>query len=277
MLCFMAGVFLGPKPPPPEGPSASPTSLQDPDFSAPHKPDINKARKTPGPEDLPPIKPATGSLPTGSSSLWVHQDRLPLYASQGLNQAILERLPFATEVDLLEEVDDWVRVQVVGGQVGWLRRQGLVDAAPEGTKGSRPNDALKALQAYFEELNRHNYSRAYDALSSEFKRDLPYRSFASGYQGLDQIFMRVLRVQKLSPESQMFYVELLSEERPKAKGFRGEYVMVLEQARWRLGQATLREVDPRGMDPFPARSVPLRPAFADPTPDSEDDSFEIPE
>lgn len=276
LLCFMAGLLASRKPALVAAPEATPTGILDPDFSAPHKPDINRARKTPGPEPEPLLSPSTVSSGS-SSSLWVLQDGLPLYASQGLNQPILRRLPFATEVNLLEEVDEWVRAQADNGQVGWLRRQGLADRPPEGTRSNRPDQARLALEGYFEELNRKNYSRAYDSLSSDFKRDLSYRSFAAGYAGVEQIFMRVVRIQKLSAESQMFSVEILSEERPKPKAFLGEYVMVLEQARWRLGQASLRPVDPRKLDPFPARSAPLKPAFADPTPAPEDEEYQFSE
>jgi hypothetical protein len=277
MLCFIAGFYLSPQGTPRVDPSATPTSLQDPDFAAPHKPDIDRARKTPQPgasaDPLSDLTPPPLSSPggPGSLSLWVYKDNTPLQGGAGLNHPLVQKLPFGTRLTVLQEGDEWTQVQVPSGPTGWVNRAAVADHPPPGVTGNKPEDALKALDKYFSELNARDHAGAYDQLSFDFKRDLPYKRFAEGYAGLESVGMRVVRVQTLGPESQMFYVEMITQERPRPRAYTGEYVLVLEQGQWRIAQATLREADPREIKPFPNTVVPLQPAFPDPTPEPEEE------
>lgn len=272
LICFIAGITLSPKGTKATASAVTATASQTPEFTAPHKPDVEESRKTPTPDALPELpQDSPGSAPSGGLAFWVYQDNSPLYSGMGLNQAVVQRLPCATPLTLLKEHDDWVEVQVVGGSSGWMKRSQVGDHPPPGASGPRPGDALLSLQGFFQQLNRRDYARAYDHLSFDFKRDLPYRTFSRGYSGLDQVFMRVIRVQTLSAESQIFYVEMLCEERPKAKAYQGEYTMVLEQNHWFIAQAALKEILPKSIEPFPTQAVPVKPAFSDPTPEMEED------
>jgi hypothetical protein len=276
LICFGAGISLSPKGSKGAASAVTPsaTASATPEFTAPHKPGVEESRKTPVSENLPDLPEGSPSAsPAGGLSFWVYQDNSPLYAGMGLNQAVVQKLPCATPLTLLREQDDWVEVQVLGGSSGWMKRSQVGDHPPPGATGPRPGDALVSLQAYFQQLNRHDYARAYDHLSFDFKRDLPYRTFARGYQGLDQVFLRVIRVQTLSPEAQIFYVEMLCEERPKARAYQGEYTMVLEQNHWFIAQASLKEILVKSVEPFPSQAVPVKPAFADPTPEMEEDEL----
>jgi hypothetical protein len=281
LFCFFAGVYLGrPQsgsklaPASTRQPEALPTGLQDPDFSAPHKPDIASARKTPTPPpggvdlpDLPESQP-------GSSTFWVYREGAPLYAEQGLNAPELQKLAFATQVQLLREEEQWAQVQVLGGSIGWLQRNVLADRPPPGARSDQPSQAIKALEAYVAALNRRDYMAAYDALSYDFKRELSYSSFSRGYSVLDQAYLRVVRVQTISPGSVLFYVEMLCEERPRHQAYKGEYVMVLEQSHWRIAQATLNPVDPKTLAPFPSQRAPVEKPFPDPTPEEDENEEE---
>ena len=281
-LFFIAGVYVSS---PRKRKPVAPLSETPIEFTAAHKPTVAESRKTPTPDGgLPdlPEPPAPGPGPglgnppvaAGGTSYWVFQDNAPLYAAKGLNQSVLDHLACATPLNLLREEDDWVEVQVVGGNSGWMKRAQVDDHPPPGAPGPRPGDALLSLQGFFQNLNQRNYARAYDHLSFDFKRDLPYRRFSQGYSTLDQVFMRVVRVETISPQSQLFYLEMLCEERPKPKTYQGEYTMVLEQNHWYIAQATMKEVNPKSMDPFqlPAGATP-KPAFADPTPEPEEDEL----
>ncbi|MBS2040150.1 hypothetical protein JST97_34505 [bacterium] len=278
-LSFAIGVMFnkpGRKPVAPISASSTPS-----DFTAPHKPTVAESLKTPTPGpslDLPepdgPDAPGSNPVPAGGTSYWVVQDNAALYAAKGLNQSVLERLACSTPITLLREEDDWVEVQVVGGNSGWMKHSQVNDRPPPGAPGPRPGDALASLQGFFTSLNQHNYAKAYDHLSFDFKRDLPYRRFSQGYSSLDQVVMRVVRVQTISPQSELFYLEMLCEERPKSKTYQGEYTMVLEQNHWYIAQATMKEVDPKSMGAFqlPPGASP-KPAFADPTPEPPEDEF----
>ena len=285
MFCFLAGVYLGRPPAKPlpsrssspsssAEPDSTPTGLQDPDFAAPHKPDIDSARKTPTPLPRDIGMPDIPGGEPGSSTFWVYRDNTPLYAEQGLNAPEVQRLAFATQVQLLKEDDQWAQVQVVGGSIGWLQRNVLADRPPPGARSDQPSQAIKALEAYISALNRRDYAGAYDVLSYDFKRDLSYKRFSQGYSGLDQAHFRVVRVQTISPGSLLFYVEMLCEERPRYRGYKGEYVMVLEQSHWRIAQATLQPVDPKSLAPFPAQQAPIEKPFPDPTPEEEENEEE---
>lgn len=275
LLCFVAGFHLSPQGGGPrQDPSGSPTSLQDPDFSAPHKPDIDKARKTPQPTNAIPDPledPTPLVAPPRSVTLWVYKDNTPLQAGSGLNHPVVQKLPFGTRLTVLQESDEWSQVQVPSGPTGWVSRAAVSENPPPGVTGNKPEDALRSLEKYFSELNARDHAGAYDQLSFEFKRDLPYKRFAEGYAGLESVSMRVTRVQTLGPESQMFYVEMITQERPRPRAYTGEYVLVLEQSQWRIAQATLREADARSIKPFPNAVVPLQPAFPDPTPEPEEE------
>jgi len=274
----MAGLGLSSKPKRSSRPPLVSTS-QTPDFTAPHKPDVEASRKTPQPDpisDLPPEVAGTPVAPAGGLDYWVYQDNSPLYAAMGLNQPVIQRLPCNTPLVLLREQDEWVEVQVVGGGSGWMKASQVGDHPPPGGVGPRPADALISLQGFFQQLNRKDHARAYDQLSYDFKRDLPFRTFSQGYSTLDQVYMRVVRVQTLSPQSQIFYVEMLCEERPKAKAYEGEYTMVLEQNRWYIAQANLKEISPKGLAPFPSQTTPIKPAFEDPTPEPDPDEEDSP-
>lgn len=268
-LCFLSGVFLSRRNVrPPLSPTPSPTSLQDPDFSAPHKVDPVKARKTPVPQERPePVhSPGRSTL-----SYWVYQDGTLMQAGPGLNHPLVQKLNFGTRLSVLEEGEEWLHVQVPAGRTGWVRRNAIGNKPPPGVPGVSPKDALKTLEAYFAALNAHDYEKAYDQLSYEFKRALPYRTFAAGYAGVESAHFRVVRVQTLAHESTMFQVEMITYERPRPRGFQGEYVLVLEGDHWRIGQADMREVDPRSIPPFPNAVAPIQPAFPDPTGDPEEE------
>lgn len=280
-LFFIAGVYVSS--PRKRKPVAAITASETPgQFTAARKPTVAESRKTPTPgpalPDLPEPPgpgPAPGPAgPSGGTSYWVFQDNASLYSAKGLNQAVVDHLACATPLTLLREDDDWVEVQVLGGNSGWMKRSQVDDHPPPGAPGPRPGDALLSLQAFFQFLNQRNYARAYDHLSFDFKRDLPYVRFSRGYSTLDQVFMRVVRVQTISPQSQLFYLEMLCEERPKAKTYQGEYTMVLEQNHWYIAQATMKEVNPKSLEPFqlPA-NVSTKPAFADPTPEPVEDEL----
>jgi hypothetical protein len=259
------------------------TATQTPeDFTAAHKPTVAESIKTPTPRpsldlpdpDGPGPGPGAGPVPAGGTSYWVVQDNAALYAAKGLNQSVLQRLACATPITLLREEDDWAEVQVVGGNSGWLKQSQVSDRPPPNAPGPRPGDALASLQGFFLSLNQHNYAKAYDHLSFDFKRDLPYRRFSQGYSSLDQVFMRVVRVQTISPQSELFYLEMLCEERPKSKTYQGEYTMVLEQNHWFLAQASMKEVDPKSIGAFQTpNGVTPKPAFADPTPEPPEDEL----
>ena len=278
VIFFIGGVFVSSKgsPKPVARATTVVASQTTVDFTAPHKPTVAESRKTPRPgPDLPePPGPAPGPAPGGGTSYWVFQDNAPLYSAKGLNQAVLGRLACSTPLNLLQEEDDWVEVQVVGGNSGWMKRSQVDDHPPPGAPGPRPGDALLSLQGFFQNLNQRNYAKAYDHLSFDFKRDLPYKTFAQGYSTLDQVFTRVVRVQTISAQSQLFYLEMLCEERPKPKTYQGEYTLVLEQNHWYIAQATIKEVSPKSIEPFalPPGTSP-KPAFADPTPQPEEDEL----
>jgi hypothetical protein len=279
-LFFIAGVYVSS----PRKRKPVATISATPEFSAPRKPTVAESRKTPtaAPSlpDLPePPGPGPGpgpapSAPAGGTSYWVFQDNAPLYSGKGLNQNVLDHLACNTPLTLLREEEDWVEVQVLGGNSGWMKRSQVDDHPPPGAPGPRPGDALLSLQGFFQGLNQRNYARAYDHLSFDFKRDLPFRRFSQGYSSLDQVYMRVVRVQTISPQSQLYYLEMLCEERPKAKTYQGEYTMVLEQNHWYIAQAALKEVNPKSIDPFQLPgNTPVKPAFADPTPQPEEEDF----
>jgi hypothetical protein len=273
LACFVAGVVLSSRPKPKPVPLASKT----PSFSATGKPSVTESRRTATPlpapvGDLPPPV----NKPSGLN-FWVYQDNAPLFGGQGLNQPELRRLPFATPLTLLKEEDDWAEVQVVlSGEVGWIRRNQILDKPPPEAKGARAEDALPVLMSFFAALNRRDYGPAYDQLSFEFKRALPFRTFSQGYRGLERVDMRVIRVATLSPTSRVFYLEMLCMEKPKAKAYQAEYTLVLEKDVWRIAQADLTEMPLNKVAPFPASgSNPTQPAFPDPTstPGESDDPF----
>lgn len=280
MLCFISGIYMANphRQPVPVAQSSSTTTSSTSEYAAPSKPLPSRSLKTPEArdpmDDEPAATPGVGGGPV--SSLWVGRDATPLYAGQGLNQPTLQKMPFATRLEVLKQVDDWVQVRIPGGSIGWTKRNSLSDTAPPGAAGVGPGDAVKVLQSYFNALNAHNLEGAYDLLSFEFKRDLAYRTFQAGYAGLESVAMRVVRVQTLSPTSSAFYVEMLCTERPQPKAFSGEYILALEQGQWRIAQATLQPVDPAGLAAFPTAASPLpaTPAFADPV--DEDETPDVP-
>lgn len=280
--CFVLGVYFAPRGPGARAAAittASATATETPDiYTAPHKPTVEESRltPTPGPAELPDLPESSPNAVAGGVNYWVCQDNSPLYQGLGLNQPVIQRLPCSTALTLLREQDDWMEVQVVGGGSGWMKMSQVTDHPPPGGAGPRPQDAKLSLDAYFDNLNKRDYRKAYDHLSFEFKRDLPFRTFSEGYSGLNQVYWRVIRIQTLSPQSQIFYVEMLCEERPKNKAYQGEYTMVLEHDHWYIAQGDLKEINPKSLAPFPTQTVPNKPAFEDPTPDpdQEEDSFE---
>lgn len=265
LFCFVAGVVLSrPRPAP------LPSSTPHDDFAAPHKPLVVERHS--GTPSVDPLEPAPAE--TSALVYWVAFDNTSLYAGQGLDKQVLQKLSLGTQVSLLKEEDDWTEVEVVGGQAGWVERKNILDHPPPGVSRNVQADALPTLEAYFKALNGKDLGKAYDLLSFDFKRELAFSTFSQGYAGLEEVAMRVIRVQTISNDSRLFFVEELCLEKPKAKAYKGEYTVILERNQWRIAQAVLTEVDPKTLAPFPAQAVSTKPAFSDPTPDPDEENFE---
>lgn len=241
------------------------------------KPEVAVSRRTPVPAEPAPLPvqtrapdfpQRTPTLSTGKDAGWVVSEGARVHQGPGLDSPTIATLKYGKRVQMVSSEEGWQKISFDGRQTGWLQSQFVSSHRPEGLPQEGPEDAIKALTAFYQDIGKKKIGSAYDRLSFEFKRSLSYAQFQAGYGNAEGADVRITKTESLGPERYMLYAELQITDPKGVHGYRGEYVATLEQGVWKLSQGNIQPVDLDKMAPFSPSgdASPDKPAFPDPTP-----------
>lgn len=217
------------------------------------KPTIAQSRVTPSPQ----WAPATGSSPRVRSSprrqaspevsqAWVVQDGAPAHQTPAATAPKVYTLRYGDRVRPIERKNSWERVLLPDNKPAWVQHQFLSPRKPTdlNTADDGEAGAVKVVNGFYEDLNAHQLGKAYDRLSFEWKRQLDYTTFSTGYAATSTITCTVTSVTPLDADHVNVQIELNSSERRHKRTEVGTHLVVRESGGWKLDSGDLRDVSP---------------------------------
>ena len=111
-----------------------------------------------------------------------------------------------------------------------------IHTTPEASKRMVQNLVL----GFYSSLNKRDYQAAYDALSSDWQKDLAFDDFRNGYSSTKNARCQVKGIQSLKDGRYRLEFALEVTEDGKKKRYRGNYIAVHSSDGWRLDEGDIR-------------------------------------
>jgi hypothetical protein len=208
-----------------------------------------------------------------NTTVWAAVPETPIYPEPGLNNKILSKLPQWEELSWLQTIDGWDQVRLSDGSTGWVPLGKLAFAKPANL--SQPSQAEATVMHFYQAVVHKDYARAYSFLGPEWKSELTFDAFVSGYSQTLSLATKMVAVVPLSKESFQVDVSMKADEMGHDVLYLGSYLVEKVSDDWYLTAGSLKQ---EGQSRLPQRNirVPLvessTPApLVSPLPESNED------
>lgn len=248
---------------------------------------VPRINRTPEPASTPDVPTMTGETPDlrQARSAWVSQQETPIYGEPGLNNPVLKKLNRWEEVFHLEQQDNWDKVRMADGSLGWVQSKFLQFVKPADL--DKPNEAEVTVMAFYAAVVRKDYAAAYAYLAGPWKSQLNFADFVQGYSGTNSLSTEIRQVIPMGDGRFQVDVSMKAQEGGSQVPYMGSYLVEKLGDEWCLSAGSLTITGGPKADPrLPTVRVPLveTPSAATPglppveeEPDPEPDPDPAPE
>lgn len=230
-------------PDPPSMPGMSELSGGNQDVTSPGQPppsDPPLEFEVPAEPDPPPGQVAQKEEPPRMPTVWVTEVGQSAYAEPGFNMPVLRELEQWEELLIVEtSKENWDRVQDLQGQQFWIQKKIVSSIRPQNL--SQPSVAEQKVMDFYTQVAHREHSDAYVHLSPEWKRELSFDDFVTGYSHVDSLRSEIVNVLELGVDRYQVDVAMESVEEGSPVDYLGIYTVEKVDGRWYLTSGSLNK------------------------------------
>ena len=189
------------------------------------------------PIDPPPIAPVA-QKDTRMPVVWVTENDSKAYSQPGFNMPVVRELEQWEELLIVETSrENWDRVQDLKGQQFWVQKKIVTIIRPQNL--SQPSVAEKKVMDFYTQVAHREHSDAYVHLSPEWKRELSFDAFVTGYQRTDSLRSEIVNVFELGEERYQVEVAQEAIEHGESVDYLGIYTVEKVNDKWYITSGSL--------------------------------------
>ncbi len=193
----------------------------------------------PLPSDGPsPSAPATAQR-AQQPVVWVSEEGASAYAQPGFNMPKVRPLKKWEELQIVEATQEaWDRVSDEGGQEFWIQKKVVTAIRPQNL--SQPSVAEEKVMAFYNQVEEGAHSDAYTLLSPDWKRELSFDDFVTGYSRTDSLRTEIVNVFDLGEDRYQVDVSMEAVEEGDPVDYLGIYQVGKVDGKWYLTSGSLK-------------------------------------
>lgn len=198
----------------------------------------------------PPLQlplPADRPSPVAASSpgraqqpvVWVSEEGASAYSQPGFNMPKVRPLKKWEELQIVEATQEaWDRVRDEGGQEFWIQKKLVTAIRPQNL--SQPSVAEEKVMAFYNQVEQGAHSDAYTLLSPDWKRELSFDDFVTGYSRTDSLRTEIVNVFDLGEDRYQVDVSMEAVEEGDPVDYLGIYQVGKVEGKWYLTSGSLK-------------------------------------
>jgi len=196
--------------------------------------------------DVPPVDPGIPVDPVAKKeeprlpTVWVTEVGAKAYSEPGFNMPVLRELGQWEELLIVEfSKENWDHVQDLQGQQFWIQKKIVTSIRPRNL--SQPSVAEKKVMDFYTQVAHREHSDAYVHLSPEWKRELSFDEFVTGYSHVDSLRSEIVNVLELGPDRYQVDVAMEAIEEGSPVDYLGIYTVEKVDGKWYLTSGSLNK------------------------------------
>jgi hypothetical protein len=198
----------------------------------------------PPPLELP--VPASDPSPVGASPIkaqqpvvWVSEEGASAHSQPGFNMPKLRNLEKWEELQIVESTPEgWDRVRDGDGAEFWVQKKIVTVIRPQNL--SQPSVAEEKVMAFYIQVAEGQHSDAYTLLSPEWKRELSFDDFVTGYSRTDSLRSEITNVFELGEDRFQVDVSMEAVEEGEPVDYLGIYTVEKMDGKWFLSSGSMK-------------------------------------
>ncbi len=209
---------------------------------------------SPPPLDLPLSTPEVSDAPDAPASptainpvVWVSEEGAFAYEQPGFNMPKVRPLQKWEELQIVEATSEaWDRVRDLQGKEFWVQKKLVTIIRPQNL--TQPSVAEERVMQFYTEVAEGKHSDAYSLLSPEWKRELSFDDFVTGYAKTDSLRTEIVQVFELAEDRYQVNVSQEAVEQGEPINYLGIYTVEKVDGKWFLTTGSLKKQ--QGVGPF---------------------------
>ncbi len=179
--------------------------------------------------------------------VWVSEEGAFAYEQPGFNMPKVRPLQKWEELQIVEATSEaWDRVRDLDGKEFWVQKKLVTIIRPQNL--TQPSVAEERVMQFYTEVAEGAHSDAYTLLSPEWKRELSFDKFVTGYARTDSLRTEIVRVFELGEDRYQVDVSQEAVELGEPVNYLGIYTVEKVGGKWFLTTGSLKKQ--RGAGPF---------------------------
>lgn len=192
---------------------------------------------------LPSDPTPSGATPTAAAQqpvVWVSEEGASAYSQPGFNMPKVRDLKKWEELQIVGEAEaTWDHVRDEGGTEFWVQKKIVSTIRPQNL--SQPSVAEEKVMAFYNQVEAGQHSDAYTLLSPEWKRELSYDDFVTGYSRTDSLRTEITNVFQLSEDNYQVEVSMEAVEEGEPVDYLGIYTVGKVDGKWFLTAGSMKK------------------------------------
>lgn len=193
------------------------------------------------PMPLPNDPTPRGPTPAAAQKpvVWVSDEGASAYSQPGFNMPKVRDLKKWEELQIVGEAEaSWDRVRDESGNEFWVQKKIVTAIRPQNL--SQPSVAEEKVMAFYNQVEGGQHSDAYTLLSPEWKRELSFDDFVTGYSRTDSLRTEITNVYQLGDDSYQVDVSMEAVEEGEPVDYLGIYTVGKIDGKWFLTSGSLK-------------------------------------
>jgi hypothetical protein len=205
--------------------------------------DTTSTTTAPPPLELPPPEADLTAAPATPAQqqpvVWVSEEGAYAYQQPGFNMPKLRELKKWEELQIVESTKEaWDRVRDEAGAEFWVQKKIVTVIRPQNL--SQPSVAEEKVMAFYTDVAEGRHNDAYNMLSPDWKRELSYDDFVTGYARTDSLRSEITNVYQLGEDRYQVDVSMEAVEQGDPVDYLGIYTVEKVDGKWCLTTGSLK-------------------------------------
>ena len=172
--------------------------------------------------------------------VWVSEEGAFAYEQPGFNMPKVRPLKKWEELQIVEATSEaWDRVRDLEGKEFWVQKKLVSIIRPQNL--TQPSVAEERVMQFYTEVAEGAHSDAYTLLSPEWKRELSFDKFVTGYARTDSLRTEIIRVFELGEDRYQVDVSQEAVEQGEPVNYLGIYTVEKVDGKWFMTSGSLKK------------------------------------
>lgn len=200
----------------------------------------------PLPDQDGPVQPALATPRVQVNPVvWVSEEGAFAYEQPGFNMPKVRPLVKWEELQIVESTSEaWDRVRDLEGKEFWVQKKLVTIIRPQNL--TQPSIAEEKIMQFYTEVADGSHSDAYTRLSPEWKRELSFNDFVTGYARTDSLRTEIVRVFELGEDRYQVDVSQEAVEQGEPINYLGIYTVEKVDGKWFMTSGSLKRQQSAG-------------------------------